>query len=238
MKLKITRDPIPRDDGPELCVWAGNAKAQSLLHFGSLGVSPGDQTNFMNWCDMVVDACAGYKAASDNTDAWNAYRSELLYGSTTTNTPLTRPTDNTPAAPVLVAPLLPGAMSRIRDMLQGLKRLAAWTAGMEEDFRLVPIVSEVDVDTAKPEAKAKSLGGAQVALSWVRGPFDAVVIEWQLDGAASWNSLGTILGSKFTHNVSLAVPGKPELRHYRIKFVHDNAHVGEWSDTLTVTARP
>jgi len=238
MTLKITKDPIPRDNAAELCAWLANAKARGAEHFAILTVPAGDQSKFYDWCDMATDACAGTKAASDNLEAWQDYRQELLYGATTTATPLTRPADNAPTAPTLTAPLLPGVMTRVRDFLQLQKRKEAWTAGMDQDFRLVPIVVEIETDTAKPKLKAKSLGGALAALSWVRGPFDAVIIEWKVDGAPAWSSLGTLTGSKFTHTAALTDPAKPENRLYRAKFMVENQIVGDWSDTVALTVRP
>ncbi len=238
MILKITRDPIPRDNGPVQCDWLDNSIVRMNEHATTLGVSAGDKTKFTDWCNMAKDACAGLSNAVTNADSWRDYREELLYGTNVDSTPLTRPIDNSTLALVLVEPLLPGAMTRIRDFLQSLKRKQAWSVSIEADFRLTPLVSEINTDTAKPEGKSKTTAGAVVMLTWVIGPFDAVLIEWQLDGADTWSSLGNITGRKFTHTAALAVAGKPEARHYRIRFVVENNPVGEWSDVLTVTVRP
>jgi hypothetical protein len=237
MTLKISKDPIPRDNGPVQCDWLDNAIVRIHEHATTLGVSAGDKTKFIDWCTMAKDACAGLSNAVTTADAWRDYREDLLYGSTADTTPLTRPVDNSTTAPILVEPLVPGAMTRIRDFLQGLKRKQAWSTSIEADFRVTPITVEVDVDTAKPEGTAKGMPGAEVNLAWVRGPFDGVVIEWQLFGAPAWNSLGTITGSRYTHIAALAVAGQPERRNYRFRFVLNNKPVGEWSDTLPVTVR-
>jgi hypothetical protein len=238
MTLKISKDPIPRDNGPVQCDWLDNAIVRINEHFMTLGVVAADKAKFIDWCTMAKDACLGLSNAVTSADAWREYREDLLYGSTVDNAPLTRPADNSSTAPLITELLLPGAMSRIRDFLQGLKRKQAWSTAIEADFRVTPITVEVDVDTAKPEGTAKGMAGADVNLAWVRGPFDGVVIEWQLFGAPAWNSLGTITGSRYTHTAALAVAGQPERRNYRFRFVLNNKQVGEWSDTLPVTVRP
>ena len=238
MKLKMSKDPIPHDPGTILSDWLDNAVNRMNEHGTTLGVVAADKTKFNDWCVMAKDACLGLAYAVTAEESWREYRDDLLNGSNVDSTPLTRPVDNTPLPPSIFEPLLPGAMSRIRDFLQSIKRKQAWSTSIESDFRITPITVEIDVDTAKPEGSAKGMAGADVVLSWVRGPFDGVVIEWQLDGATAWNSLGTINGSKYTHKAPLALPGKPEGRHYRLRFVLDNNPVGEWSNGLSVTVRP
>ena len=238
MKLKLTRERIPRDNGPVQCDWLDNLINRINEHAAVLGVVAAEKSKFIDWCTMAKDACLGASNSATSADAWREYRQELLYGSNPDTTPLSRPVDNSVVAPLLAEPLSPGAMTRIRDFLQSLKRKQAWNAAIESDFRLTPIVIEVEADSSQPLPRAKTLAGGGVAFAWKRGPFDAIVIEWKLADAPNWNSVGTIMGSKYTHTAPLAVAGKPEVRHYRFRFVVDNEPVGEWSDLVSVTVKP
>ena len=238
MILKQTKDAIPRDGGPDQCDWLDNAILRMNEHAAVLGVVAADKSKFLDWCTMCKDACTGLSNAQTTENSWRQFRQDLLYGTNVDSTPLARPVDNTVVSPLFAEPLLPGAMARIRDFLQTLKRKQAWNAAIEADFRLTRLVSEVEVGPAKPSAKAKPTAGAVVECSWKRGPFDAIVIEWKLANGSTWNSLGTILGSRYTHTAPLAVAGQPEVRHYRFRYVLNNAQVGEWSDLLSVTMKP
>lgn len=77
-----------------------------------------------------------------------------------------------------------------------------------------------------------------VRLTFAMRGHDQLEIQSQRAAEAAWSSLAFDTNSPYIDGREPLVAGQPEQRRYRARYVDNDVPVGDWSDTVKVTARP
>ena len=73
-----------------------------------------------------------------------------------------------------------------------------------------------------------------VSLEWPKAKMDGVAVFGSYDGA-NFDFLGTDLRSPFEDRRPNKVPGQPETRFYKLRYIKNDEQVGQYSDIRSVT---
>jgi hypothetical protein len=77
-----------------------------------------------------------------------------------------------------------------------------------------------------------------VRLTFAMRGHDQLEIQSQRAAETTWASLAFDTNSPYVDGRAPLVAGQPEQRRYRARFVDNDVPVGDWSDTVEVTAHP
>ena len=186
---------------------------------------------FHDAATALVNAIASLRTYAQNL---TALRNRLHFG------PEGPPDVNWTAAPV-VTPLttaLPAdQIALLSDWLVQIKRDEGYTTAAGEDLGIEkPQEEEPDLNTVTPElSNPRGLPGGHAQFDWVKGMFDAVLVEGQRGAATTWEPLGRDQFSPFDDVRPLLVPGQSETRRYRVRYVLGDTPVGQWSAVIEIT---
>ena len=164
----------------------------------------------------------------------SALRNRLQFG------PGGPPDVNWTAAPALtpLATALPAnQIALLNDWIAQIKRDEGYTTAAGEDLGIEkPQEEEPDLNTVTPElSNPRGLPGGHAQFDWVKGMFDAVLVEGQRGAATTWEPLGRDQFSPFDDVRPLLVPGQSETRRYRVRYVLGDTPVGQWSAVIEIT---
>ena len=96
----------------------------------------------------------------------------------------------------------------------------------------------VDLQTAKPQLHGRDLGRGRVELRYKKSLSQGVNIYSQRDGETEWKLLRRDMDPPFVDERPMLVDGKPELRHYRCRYVLHDEEIGHVSDVVVVSCAP
>ena len=186
---------------------------------------------------IINDYLPAFDAAKKNRVA---YKDLMRKGKTETGVPIPTTAQPVPAAAVSVpaAPataVLPNIEFRMRLLIRQLKANTAYTLAIGTDLRIVPPGSVVDPAVAKPKVAGVAKPSGAVALTWVKGKFDGVIIESKRGTETTFAFLDRDFKSPYVDTRPNLVAGVPELRTYRVRYVLDDAPVGLFSDDVKVS---
>lgn len=124
-------------------------------------------------------------------------------------------------------------LGRLRATVRLLKAQPTYTDAIGQDLGVIGSPATLVAKQAKPSLRIETAPGV-VRLKFSKEGWSGVnVYREQADG--TWSFLGTDTRSPYEDRAPLARPGQPELRKYRVTYVHKDLEVGEPSDTVTVT---
>jgi hypothetical protein len=83
-----------------------------------------------------------------------------------------------------------------------------------------------------------ALPNGEVRLDWLKATATGVLVESQRAGETEWTLLGTDTNSPFTDSRAPLVPGAPEVRRYRLRYLINDLPVGNYSAVVSVTTIP
>ena len=112
-----------------------------------------------------------------------------------------------------------------------------YTDSIGQDLGIVPPASPVAA-VIKPLAEAFALPNSEVKLTVVKKGFKAVLVETQRAAETTWESLGVKLRAQCIDARPPLVPGLPEVRRYRFRYMDGDTPVGDYSSVETVTTIP
>ena len=127
---------------------------------------------------------------------------------------------------------------RLRALGRRIKAAAGYTEAIGAALKLIGSEDSTNLNAERPVITGKALPGGEVEISFVKGKSDGVLIETCDDGAANWTFLARDTCSPYVDNRPLRTPGKPESRRYRAIYVKADDRIGQFSDEVTVVARP
>jgi len=159
----------------------------------------------------------------------------LLSGSGPTAVAL--PTFSAPALPTGVAAVPPGALTRVFDMAQLVKASPGYTPTIGNDLGIIGEEDSTSLDGVAPQVKVKLQPDAVAELQFGKKTAEGVNIYSMRGTETGWQFLARDTYSPYIDNRPLLVAGTPEVRRYRVRFVVDDAEVGEPFE-ITVTVRP
>ena len=165
----------------------------------------------------------------------------LMNGSGPAPSPL--PTFTAPALPDGVAPVPPGVLPRLFDLVQQAKDSPNYTPDIGKDLGIEPHEGPSQTDAAhshpSPTVKYQLLAGEtcqQVQFNFVKHGHQGVILECQRGtGPNEFVGIGT--ETPYVDERPLLVPGQPEIRTYRLRFWDKGTPNGEWV-VLKITVGP
>ena len=123
-------------------------------------------------------------------------------------------------------------------LLKEIRRIQDHTAFDEADAQALGFRVDkppVDYNTAKPVITGVTVLSDQVIIDWLRRQMDGVVILASYDGV-TYTELARDLRSPFEDKRKNVVPGKPETRYYKLRYLKGDLPVGLESDVIRVVA--
>ena len=142
-----------------------------------------------------------------------------------------------PPLPPGVVPRAPGALRRLFKFIVILKRSAGYDPSHGSQLGILPRRSRADHPV--PTCKLRVGSGDQnqhVFMRYFPRGRPGVFIQCRI-GEGDWDQGVTGTGTTYVDKRPLAVPGQPEVRHYRLCY-WDGGPVGEWTDVITLTVGP
>lgn len=140
-----------------------------------------------------------------------------------------------PTLPAGITGVLPGALDRIFLMVKNIKSKAGYTEAIGIDLGLIG--EEDTAEHARPEFTLKTEAGDGchcVKVRFKKFSHSAVVV-YSKRGTGGWERLGAPQRSPFEDDRPLLVPGQPEIREYKLRFVDNDQENGDWTDVASIT---
>ena len=218
--------------------WLENYAAKTAIHGATLGLTAAQITATAadaNWCHYVIGTwLTAVRAFSPSTT--DAVDDVLTGGGS--SVPVVLPTFTAPALPSGVAPQLPGALTRIFNLIAAMKHSPNYTESIGTDMGIVG--AEDTANHPAPSFTAKTVQGAScqcVVLAFFKYGHMGVHIEGRR-GNSAWEFLSVDTESPYTDERPLLAAGQPEVREYRMRFWDKGTANGDWSDVAKLTVSP
>lgn len=224
---------LPTTDAGKL-LWLQNAAAKVALYIGQAGIVLADSTNmngYRDWWQWILNRSDQLKNSAIEV---NEFKRIMRDGPTGTGMGLTPVAPTYPAAPIFV--ISAGIFDLIISFADRTKNTAGYTTVMGEDIGWEPVGGGVAL--GDPEFDLVALVASQVQLDWVKSIADGCVIESQRADEVVWTVLATDHFSPYIDTRAPLVPGQPEVRRYRIRYLVGDDPVGNYSGTFSVTTIP
>ena len=154
--------------------------------------------------------------------------------------PVVLPVFTAPALPTGVAPVPPGVLNRLFDMVALVKASPGYDETIGHDLLIVesPVTTDTAaVDHAVPQVKIDVVQGATgkaAKIVFIKHGHAGVYAECKR-GAANFEFLAIDTNSPYLDERPLLVAGTPEMRQYRLRFWDKGTPNGDWTDIITVT---
>jgi hypothetical protein len=229
---------LPRTD-TELALWLNNFSSSFAAYAAALGFDEAEVNSvradaaMLNY--LVGDLLPTYKAALQSRTSFKNLVVSGPAGAAAVALPLP------PATGVAAAPVPPGIVPRLRNLIQRIQLAPGYTDEIGLDLGIVePEGSAPPAPDAapKPSVKARSTGPGTVQIDFSKEKFDGVVVESLRDGDDGWQPLGLDSYSPYIDDRPPKAAGKPETRQYRARYMLRDQPTGEWSDIVTTTYVP
>jgi len=222
--------PIPNSDAA-LLPWLQNFCLKFPVQGAALGFTAAEIATVTADCNMLTYLMQTYVPAVRN-DGNEAVRYKELIK----NGPIGTPGGGLPAASVLPAapPIVtPGALVRLRTVVQILKRKPAYQEAMGTDLGV--IVADSEDNNAPPRVATTAVQAGNVVLAWTKQGWTGVKVQGRAQGATTWTDLGIDMFSPWADTRPLAAPNTPEVREYRMCHLDGETPLMNWSDVVVVT---
>lgn len=127
--------------------------------------------------------------------------------------------------------------ARVRAIVRRIKSSSGYNESIGQLLKVIGPEDSTDLTASKPDLTgAAQAHGAE--LSFTRGKSDGVNIYSKRDGETDFVFLARDTAAPYVDNRALLAAGKPEVRHYRARYVSGDDEVGNFSDEVVVTVQP
>jgi hypothetical protein len=216
-----------------------NYKITLFLSDGQLNQGVAD-ARYLQYClsHWLTDVRSFSLASTQALDVLASGTGSTPYAMPIFSPPPLPPGDAAAVPPVLATvPVAPGALDRIFDLVQIIKRSPNYTDAIGVDLGIVG--EEDTIERTRPEFSIKveglGAGGCNcVKLRPKKFGHYAVAI-YSKRGTGGWELLAISTASPYEDERPLLVPGQPEIREYKMRFWDDGAENGDWTDVVSVT---
>ncbi len=228
---------LPRTD-PELVIWLNNFVKVFETHAEALGFTADDITVLRNDAAMlnymVGEMMPTYKAALQSRAAYKALMMDGPLGAQGGALP------PPPAVGLLPAPVAPGIVPRLRQLIQRIQSAPAYNQSLGMELGIVSSGGGTGAPAAppKPTAKATLLPNSQVRIDFVKGRFHSVLVEGRRHDQTDWAPLAAYNYSPYIDTRPPLTPGRPETREYRLRYLQRDQPLGDYSDTISTSTTP
>lgn len=132
-----------------------------------------------------------------------------------------------------------GAFRRVKKAVRRMKEHPNFSPAIAAVLKIGAAKSAAaSPDTAKPKGKAAALINSVVRIDWTKGKFHGVFVESRRGDETEWQEIGFDTRSPFVDARPPLFAGKPEERHYRLRYFLDDEAVGLYSDIIVVITQP
>lgn len=146
-----------------------------------------------------------------------------------------------PAAPIFGAINLPagatiGLYEQLRDKMDFFKSNEAYTEADGDDLMITaPKSDNLIVDDESPDLKPSEDASGNVSVSYTKGDFSGLELQWREAGAAMWQPADKSTEKTITFKPNVSTTGAPVKIELRGVYILKNQRVGQWSPTYTLT---
>ncbi len=222
--------PVPNNEG-ELVPWLTNFGPKLANYAATLGIAPADVTATRTDIDYIVYLINVRVPAERQTLAATVeFKNFMKDGDPSAPLPATLP--GTVAPPDYPAPVSPGALARLRKLVQNIKSRPGYTDTIGQDLGI--IASDGAQSDPAPTLTLAGAGSGNVTIQWNKSGWTGVKVQGRINGGA-WTDLGIDLFSPFVDTRPVATPGNPEHREYRASYLDGDSILPDFSQVLQVT---
>ncbi|HRI02789.1 MAG TPA: hypothetical protein PLL77_03505 [Pyrinomonadaceae bacterium] len=198
-----------------------------------LPITTGQVDRIVLICEEFVAVYTYVVQARATTESLVEWRDLILKGSPAG--------DAAPAPPVyptytVVTDSFIGILTEFRELRDVIVASPGYTTAIGEDLMIVKPATEklVEADAA-PELKVATAAGYEVTVSGSMQGMDAMRVEYQRAGSATWATVAFLTKTPGTFTITPATPGTPENGRIRAVFIKKNEQFGNFSPEYPVT---
>ncbi|MES2474623.1 MAG: hypothetical protein V4640_02500 [Verrucomicrobiota bacterium] len=222
--------PVPISE-TESVPWMTNFGPKLANYAVTLGLSPAEVTATQTDIAYVIYLInERVPAERQSLAATVEYKNLIKEGDEGSPLPATLP--GTVAPPAYPAAILPGAMVRLRKLVQNIKSRPGYTETIGQDLGI--IVTDGSTAPAVPTLVLVNATAGNVTFNWNKSGWTGVKIQCRTSGGA-WMDLGVDLYSPFADTRPLATPGVAEHREYRAAYLDGDTTLPGYSQVVQVT---
>jgi len=229
----VDSDPVPNSE-TDLIPWLTNFSPKLANYATTLGLLPAEVTATQADISYIVYLLNVRIPNERQTLAATVeFKNFMKDGDAAAPLPATLP--GTVAPPAYPAAIQPGAMVRLRKLVQNIKTRPGYTETIGQDLGIIA----VDESTAPtvPTLSLVNASAGNVTLNWNKAGWTGVKIQSRT-GTGSWMDLGVDLYSPFVDTRPLTTPGQPEKREYRASYLDGDTVLSGTSQVIEVTVTP
>lgn len=229
----LSMDYLPKSIG-DLVVWYANFAAKIGGYAATFNLAAAEVTQVQADHATIQFVVNGQQIRQTDAQEWTRYRDLMLFA------PLGAPTPPTPT-PGNVGSLPEGAQAsiipRLRRLVERIKAHPNYTEAIGEDLGIVPPKAQPGV--AKPDLKARAETAFRVRITFAMRRHPMIEIQSRRGNETEFTTLAYDTASPYIDDRPPLNPEQSELREYRARYINkDNQPVGEWSDVVSVAAKP
>lgn len=224
---------LPKSEA-QLVIWFINFAAKLATHAATVGVTLAEVTLAGQYSTMLQRVVNGRQVKKTDSEEWTAFKDLIIYGSYTAPEP-TEPTSGTitPAAP---DPIPVGLVEWTRLLVERIKNHTGFTQAIGEDLG---IISTPDLPGGLlPVLEALAETDFAVRILFAMQGYPMIELQCKRGSETEFTTVAYDTASPYLDARPPLVAGVPEVRQYRARFIQDDAPVGGWSLTVSVTAGP
>ncbi len=222
--------PVPISE-TELIPWLTNFSPKLSNYAATLGLLPAEVTATQADIAYVIYLInVRVPAERQSLAATVEYKNFIKEGDAAAPLPATLP--GTVAPPAYPAPILPGALTRLRKLVQNIKSRPGYTETIGQDLGVIS-TDEASSPVAPTLALVNASAG-NVTFNWNKKGWTGVKVQGRTNGGG-WSDLGVDLFSPFVDTRPLATAGVPESREYRAAYLDGDEQLPGYSQVIQVT---
>ena len=216
-----TADQIP---------WLDNFGGKAAGYQAGLTLPAADVTAAVASCKFLVYVLSQWLPAARALGPAATSAVDLLFNGTGPD-PVALPTFTAPALPAGVAPVPPGALNRIFNLVQIIKKSTGYTETIGNDLDIIGSEDTTDPSTMKPVLKL-TLDAGRPNVGWKKQGMDGIEIEVDRGSGFVFLAIDTIPG--YLDTAPLPAAGTSAVWKYRAIYRLNDERVGQWSDIASI----
>lgn len=222
--------PVPISE-TELIPWLTNFGPKLSNYAATLGLLPADVTSTQADINYVIYLInVRVPAERQSLAATVEYKNFMKEGDAALPLPATLP--GTVAPPAYPAAILPGALVRLRKLVQNIKSRPGYTETIGQDLGI--IAADESTAPTVPTLSLVNATAGNVTLNWNKSGWTGVKLQGCTNGGA-WMDLGVDLFSPFVDTRPLTAAAVPENREYRAAYLDGDTVLSGYSQVVQVT---
>lgn len=222
--------PVPNAES-ELVPWLTNFIPKYQNYAATLGMDPAAVIATVADANYMIYLINERVPSERQTLAATVeFKNFMATGDASSPLPATLP--GTVPPPAYPAAILPGAMTRLRKLVQNIKTRPGYTDTIGQDLGIISTGG--GESPAAPTLTLTNATAGSVTLGWNKSGWTGVKMQGRTEGGG-WTDLGVDLYSPFADTRPLATPGQPETREYRACYIDGDTPLAGYSQVVEVT---